>query len=267
MNLEQFVDAVMKNREKQDPFEVLKAEYAASKVSIARGRPVAWKEALSVLSFAVNEPAKHFSAEDSLRLKKVLTPLISLVIAFMPHSTVQEMLALHAANKLRLVEVGDDSEVIVDSSGGAYYCYRKENGSKARGHYSCYIDCTGQPCLGLDEFPFRSLVTDGVVRPARLRFRDNSAALEYSVHKPDEVDIDDDGSAHLRVPGIAINDHYQPLNRVGLSNPRLSILAVPFIGGHNPDYSGVDFCEKASELVLTAILGETRSAPFSGSAG
>jgi hypothetical protein len=31
-------------------------------------------------------------------------------------------------------------------------------------------------------------------------------------------------------------------------------MAVPFMGGYNPDYSGLDFCEHASAKVVASIL-------------
>jgi hypothetical protein len=32
------------------------------------------------------------------------------------------------------------------------------------------------------------------------------------------------------------------------------MMAVPYIGGFNPDYSGLDFCEAASEVIIKSIL-------------
>lgn len=68
MNLEEFVAAMMALREHLDPFLLLKAEYAEAKKSIKRKESVYWKEMLGVLSFALNYPAKHLSAEDMQRL-------------------------------------------------------------------------------------------------------------------------------------------------------------------------------------------------------
>lgn len=58
----------------------------------------------------------------------------------------------------------------------------------------------------------------------------------------------------LTVPGITINDHFQVVDEAGKANERIYIMAVPYIGGYNPDYSGIDFCEAASEAVLECIL-------------
>ncbi len=87
LRMEEFVDAMLELREQVDPFQLLKAEYAEAEKSIKRKESVYWKEMLGVLSFALNYPAKYLSAEDMQRLQKSLTPLISLVIAYMPQSS------------------------------------------------------------------------------------------------------------------------------------------------------------------------------------
>lgn len=34
------------------------------------------------------------------------------------------------------------------------------------------------------------------------------------------------------------------------------MMAVPYIAGYNPDYSGLDFCEAASKFIVESILKE-----------
>ena len=68
------------------------------------------------------------------------------------------------------------------------------------------------------------------------------------------VKKDQHGEYYLRVPGIAINDHFQVIDSYGAFNDRIYMMAVPFMGGFNPDYSGLDFCEAASELIVEAIF-------------
>ena len=101
LNLEEFVEMMFELRERLDPFILFRAEYAEAEKSIRRHETVAWKEMLAILSFAMNYPAKHLSAEDMLRLKKVLMPLISIVIAFVPQSSAEELMALQDAGVLR----------------------------------------------------------------------------------------------------------------------------------------------------------------------
>ncbi|MBC7902218.1 MAG: FAD/NAD(P)-binding protein, partial [Gemmatimonadaceae bacterium] len=111
LTIEAFVEKMMALREKLDAFVLFKAEYAEAEKSIKRKESIYWKEMLTELSFAMNYPAKHFSAEDMIRLKKVLIPLISIVIAHVPQSSCRELIALYDANVLTLIEVNPESKV------------------------------------------------------------------------------------------------------------------------------------------------------------
>lgn len=57
----------------------------------------------------------------------------------------------------------------------------------------------------------------------------------------------------LNVPGLSINDFFQSINKENKNEEGLYIMAVPFIGGLNPDYSGLDFCDTAAERIVESI--------------
>lgn len=249
LSMEQFVELALQPRQEGDPFAYFQAEYRESLESLAQNRSISWKEVLAILSFALNYPAKHFSAEDMLRLKHTLLPLISIVIAFVPQSSTQELLALHAAGRLQLLSVGDDSKVEVDPDGLIHYCFEGQ-----RVAYQTYVDCVGQPPLPLQAFPFPSLIEQGAVSQARVRFRNPQAARQHQQEHPDQVQQDANGSYHLVVPGLAINDAFQPLRHNGQPHSGLYLMAVPYMAGHNPDYSGLDFCEEASARIVDSLL-------------
>ncbi|WP_431292199.1 hypothetical protein [Pedobacter sp. P26] len=251
MNLEEFVTAMMDYREKMEPFDLFKKEYEEAEKSIEKRKSIYWKEALAILSFAMNYPAKYLSAEDMERLQKVLMPLISIVIAFVPQSSCRELLALHDAGVLSIVAVGDDAKVEPLKTGGADYHY-KVDGKKVTVHFDTFIDCIGQPHLSFDDFPFKSLITDKTISPARLKFK--SAAIGKEKMKHNDLVTKKGDDYLLTVPGITINDHFQVVDEAGQANNRIYIMAVPYIGGYNPDYSGIDFSEAASGAVLDRIL-------------
>ena len=69
-----------------------------------------------------------------------------------------------------------------------------------------------------------------------------------------KVEKAEDGNYYLNVPGITINDNFQVVDSSGIANNRVYIMAVPYIGGYNPDYSGLDFCEEASLKIVDSIL-------------
>lgn len=254
MTMEQFVDHMMALREKPDGFTLLKAEYKEAERSIERRQSVLWKEMLAVLSYELNYPAKHFCAEDMLRLKKTLMPLISIIIAFVPQSSCDELIALHDAGVLALQPVDEDSDVTPGAEGGCIYRYKDESGQPVEKGFPVFINAVGQPAFMLRDFVFPTPVQDRTVTEAHVKFLDVSAA-EKQIARGNE-DIVQTGPADywLKLPGIQINDHYQVLDKYGTYNPRIQLMAVPYIAGLNPDYSGLDFCERAGGLVAEKIL-------------
>jgi len=250
MDMESFVEMVMHLRENMEPFQLFKAEYLEAEKSIKRRESVYWKEMLGVLSFAMNYPAKYFSAEDMIRLQKTLMPLISVVIAYVPQSSVLEMLALYEAGVLDMVTVDENSEVSPKKEGGAVYHY----GEGQAVHFQSYIDATGQPHLELNDIPFDSLKKDRVLSRAKLQFRDDQIAKTALETGNEKVLQGADGKYYLLVPGVTINDNFQVVDEYGALNERLFFMAVPYIKGYNPDYSGLDFCEEASKRIVDCLL-------------
>lgn len=256
LGLEEFVNHMMDLRERLDPFQLLKAEYAEAEKSIKRKESIYWKEMLGVLSFALNYPAKYLSAEDMQRLKHSLSPLISIVIAYIPQSSAEELLAMHRAGVLELIPVGEDSEVIPQDQGGVLYKYTDEEGQEQAVYYQTFVDCVGQPHLSYQDFPFRSLLEDRTIAPAKLKFRSETEARKM-LEDGYPVLQDRSGDFYLKVSGIAINDYFQIVDDYGALNDRIYVMAVPYIGGYNPDYSGLDFSEAASAAILKRLLPQT----------
>lgn len=254
LNIEQFVGVMMDMRERADPFELFKKEYLEAERSIKNRESIYWKEVLAILSYAMNYPAKYLSAEDMQRLQKVLMPLISIVIAFVPQSSCRDLMALHDAGILSIVSVGEDSYVEPVETGGADYHYEDEEGNSLIVHFDTFIDCVGQPHLSFNDFPFRGLIEEGVVSPAKLRFRSSIKGKAEFEKENELVSKNNDKGYSLQVPGITINDSFQVINAKGEANKRIYIMAVPYIGGFNPDYSGIDFCETASKKVVECIF-------------
>ena len=253
MNVEEFVSAMMELREELDPFQLLAAEYVEAEKSIQRRESVYWKEMLGVLSFALNYPAKYLSAEDMQRLQKSLTPLISIVIAYIPQSSSEELLALHKAGVLDLIAVGDDSEVEANADGGIYYKYTDESGDRLSVPFTTFIDCVGQPHLAFEDFPFKGLLAGKTISPAKLKFR-SPVEGQRAIEQGAKVSKDINGDLYLKVPGITINDNFQVVDAFGALNERIYVMAVPYIGGYNPDYSGLDFSEAASAAIIKRLL-------------
>ncbi|MEB0263228.1 FAD/NAD(P)-binding protein [Mucilaginibacter sp. 10I4] len=254
MRMEDFVNDTLEHRKSIDPFELFKIEYKEAEISIEQHKSVYWKEMLGVLSFAMNYPAKYFSAEDMMRIQKVLMPLISVVIAYAPQSSVEEMMALHQAGALDIIIVGDNNYVEPIEEGGAIYHYTDEQENEHAETYKIYVDCVGQPHLTFDEFSYKGLSEARTVTPAKLWFKSPKNGQESLKNDSKKVKFDGKGGYYLTVPGVTINDSFQAIDDFGAFNERLYIMAVPYIGGYNPDYSGLDFCQEASGHIIKSIL-------------
>jgi len=257
MSIEQFVDEMMTYRESASAFDLLKQEYIESLKSIRREQAVPWKEMLASLSFAMNYPAKHLSAEDMLRLREHLMPLISVVIAFVPQSSCETLLALYDAGCLDLISDGQGGEVEINDK--KQIGYKTKDSSAAEKQMICetFIDCIGQKHFNIDDFPFKSLIRDGSVCGARLKFKSSQKAQRLLDEGDKEIDREG-GEFYLRVPGLAISDAFQVIGKTGQPNQRIYLMAVPYIGGFNPDYSGLDFCEQASKRIVDDIFARTQ---------
>jgi hypothetical protein len=254
MSMEEFVASMIDLRENIEPFHLFRAEYREAEKSIKRKESVYWKEMLAILSFAMNYPAKYLSAEDMQRLQKVLMPLISIVIAFVPQSSCEELLALHEAGVLDIVAVGDDSYVEPLDAGGAIYHYTDNAHESGSSYFKTFVDCVGQPHLSYKDVPYKSLLSGQTISPALLKFRETAKALEALEKGNKEVERDSQGQYFLKVPGIAINNSFQVIDPYGAFNDRIYMMAVPYIGGYNPDYSGLDFCEAASSSIIKSMF-------------
>lgn len=260
LSLEQFVEKMMSQREKSDPFELLRKEYEEAEKSIKEKRPIYWKEMLAGLSFAMNYPAKNLSAEDMLRVQNCLSSLIAVVIAFMPQRSCRELLALHDAGKLELIADGGSGEVkasknLEDSK--LSYSFTDNEGKVSKAVYHAFVNCTGQERLEVEDFPFRSLRADGTISSAELAFRTPAKGKAEKQRRKNKDIRKRAGNYYLHVPGANISDSFQLVNSKNEPSNQIYLMAVPYMGGFNPDYSGLDFCEQASKLIVKNILKES----------
>lgn len=255
LSIEEFVEKMMKTREEPDSFELFKAEYEEAEKSIRTHRSVAWKEILSAFSYAVNYPAKHFSAEDIMRLRKTLLPLISVIIASLPQSSYREVIALYEKGLIDVISVDEESRVEPHNEQGGIYHYKNEAGEEKSVHYPMYIDAIGQQPVQFNDVPFNGLKESGQISSGYLKFRDPEEAKSAYEKDPKDIIRTESDQYYLRVKGLNINDHFQAMDYYGKTIPELFIMAVPYIAGLNPDYSGLDFCDTAAKRVAGMIAG------------
>ncbi|MBT0587571.1 FAD/NAD(P)-binding protein [Alteromonas oceanisediminis] len=252
-NVEEFCQWVTASRMEFDPFALLKADYLQAEKSIHFQESIVWKELVTVLNATLNEPAKYFSAEDYLRFKNMLVPLISDIIGQIPQSSAEHLLALHEAGVLALAVTSNDSKVEVIDNHEIRYAYTTKSGICKHQTFKTFVDCTGQVPLGHKDLPFRSLLEDVDIGSAAVRFRASSTAIESRNINSIAVRTYDNSIFYLMVGGVAITDSFQLVLSDGRVFDNCFITAVPFISGFNPDYSGLDICHNAAVLIAEKI--------------
>lgn len=252
LSLEAFVEKMIGIRRELDSFTLFQAEYKEAERSIHRKQSISWKECLAAFSYAMNYPAKHFSAEDMIRLRKTMMPLISVIIASLPQSSYEELIALYEADILDLTQVDKESYVEPHSKVGAVYHYKSVDDKKIEQHYPLFIDAVGQQPLEVKDIPFPGLQKDNLVSAAYLNFKNNDEAARL-INADIQIHKGFNNNYYMNVHGVEINDHFQSLDPFGAIVKGLYIMAVPFIGGLNPDYSGLDFCDTAGKRVALSI--------------
>ncbi|MFL9833727.1 FAD/NAD(P)-binding protein [Chryseobacterium terrae] len=253
LSLEEFAETVLDIRGKYDSFDLFKAEYREAEKSIQKRESITWKEKLAAFSYSMNYPAKHFSAEDMLRLKSVLMPLISVIIASLPQSSYREIIALYNAGLIDLTQVNKDSTVEPHPQTGGIYNYQSEDGNEMKEHFKLFIDAIGQKQMNIKDLPFEGLKDQNITSSGYLSFKEYSKGKELFENGTEDVIEGHNNNYYLKVPGLGINDYFQSLNIYNEAVKNLYIMAVPFIGGLNPDYSGLDFCDTAAEKIAEAL--------------
>lgn len=254
LTIEEFVNKMLELRERLDSFQLFRAEFAEAEKSIERHQTIAWKETLSAFSYAINYPAKHFSAEDMMRLRKTLLPLISVIIASLPQSSYKELIALYDAGILHLVSVNENSRIESHEEEGIIYHYTDETGAEKSDHYKLYIDAIGQQLVQFNDIPFEGLKNGRLISSGYIKFKDPEKGKNEFERDSSHIMKTEPDNYYLRVDGLNINDHFQALDYYGKATEDLYIMAVPYIAGLNPDYSGLDFCDTAGKRIVQSLV-------------
>ena len=254
LTIEEFVNKMLELRERLNSFQLFRAEFAEAEKSIERHQTIAWKETLSAFSYAINYPAKHFSAEDMMRLRKTLLPLISVIIASLPQSSYKELIALYDAGILHLVSVNENSRIESHEEEGIIYHYTDEAGAEKSDHYKLYIDAIGQQPVQFNDIPFEGLKNGRLISSGYIKFKDPEKGKSEFERDSSHIMKTEPDNYYLRVDGLNINDHFQALDYYGKVTEDLYIMAVPYIAGLNPDYSGLDFCDTAGKRIVQSLV-------------
>ena len=210
LDLEEFSMRYFADRVASDPFEWAERNLREAQRNYEARFTVPWRYAILRMHEVVALLVPHLEQADFRRFTRFFKPVFVDDYATVPHELIRRLLALHRAGKLDVVAIGDDYRI--DShrpEGGAAIAFDGE-----RRHYQIFIEATGQKPLPAKQFPFPSLLAQGIVR--------------------DAAEPDPDGC--LR--GIAIDDQFHPVSD-NVPADQLFCLSLPFILGRHPFNQGI----------------------------
>lgn len=232
--LEDFCESYFADRVEADPFDWAQANLAEAKRNQAAEVTVPWRYAILRMHEVMATLIPHLEQADFQRFSRYFKPVFVDDYATVPHESIERMLALHDADKLDILTVGDDYKV--DS-------HRPEGGAvlhlgKDRVAFDVFIEATGQRPLSSKDFPFPSLLEQGIIRDEA---------------SPDPVNAS---------RGIVIDDQYHPIS-ARIPTDQLFCLSLPFILGRHPFIQGITSSHEMGLVVgaeLAAAIDRTAAA-------
>lgn len=236
MSFEDFAAFHLDRRVCSNPFDLLRSDYALSFSSIHNKKPIFWREALDDVTYTLNFYNRYLDRRDIARLRSHLMPLISHVVAVLPQQSCEQLLAMNDAGCLAYQAVGDDIQFDDDSTPAKVNltCTDPRTLEPVRLSYDLIVDCRGQKPLAFEDFPFRSMIEDGIISPASIASKEGSAS--------DQI-----------LSGINVDEKFHPISRDGEVQSSIFILASPLISGLYPYHSGLPFCDEISKIAAGEV--------------
>lgn len=230
-DIETFAERYFQRRTAVDPFRWAEENLDEARRNHADRVTVAWRDAILRMHEVMAAIAPHLTGVAFARFNTHLKPVFVDNYSSVPHESIERMLALHRADRLEVLALGDDHHIDTrPSEGGAVL--KRDDGE--RRHFPVFIEATGQRALSGLQFPFLTLLEQGVVQ--------------------DQVE-DEDAPA---TRGIRIDAHFHPVSDSGPVD-RLFCLSLPFIMGRHPFVQGVTSSHQIGQNVgatLAGIVGE-----------
>lgn len=220
LNLDSFCDAYFAQRRKVDPFAWAEQNLREAQANYEACRTIAWRYAILRMHETVQLIVPYLSRSEFDRFSRTFATMFVDDYATVPHLSIRRLLALHAADKLSVVAVGESYDLD---------CKSPDTGAVLRmhgevHHFPVFIEATGQRALGARDFPFPSLRAQGIIRDA---------------------DPQDDKG---RSRGILIDDEFHPVCDA-IPEDQLFCLSLPYLMGRHPFAQGITSSHEMGEVV------------------
>lgn len=248
--LTDFVEEMSDKHEFSNAFEGMRFEMQEAKNSVETKKPIHWKEVVDDLMYALNFHAELMPAEDHLLFHREVMPFLMNVIAAMPLPSGNLLLALYDVGKLEVVT--GYATLAVEQKKGMTTVNVKDGEATYPIDYRMFIHCGGQKPVGLEDYPFQSLVKKGVVRRASARFIDPEQA--EALLKTDKKDLvrKEQGSYCYYTGGLEIDASYRVIGKDDKPNDCIHDITFTHTSGSRPYSYGLQACSATSQILVEA---------------
>ena len=238
-----------------DSFEGMKLEMTVAKNSVYNKIPIYWMETLDDLMYSLNYHAELLSAEDHLFFHKEITSFLMNVIAALPLQSAEILLALHDADCIEMVSGKVNFPEDSYKNNSTKISIEKKDGSTQEIEYRLFVNCSGSTKLEIEDYPFKSLVEQGIVRSATALFA-NPTNEKITEHIGECNTLRTSDGLLLKLSGIDIDSSYRTINKNGKPNNFLYDINFNHTNGLRPYSYGLQACSATSLILVESLLAE-----------
>jgi uncharacterized NAD(P)/FAD-binding protein YdhS len=229
-----FAEVCFAARQRVPALDWAEANLEKAKANARARKTVAWRYAILRMHEVFGDAVKHLGEDDRKRFAKGLKQVFIDNYAAVPPLSIERLLALRDAGRLRILRLGNDYSMQSDESSGSTII-RTETGDE---QFDIMVDARGQPALTLQELPFPTL---------RLQIIANERASDPTFTADDASDMLDGG---LDVDDtFALNDGLYSLSRV-------YCLSIPHLLKIHPFIQGLTSCNDLAKSMAGSLAQE-----------
>jgi len=253
-----FVRMMTDDHEYSDSFQGMKKEMIAARDSVLNKRPIHWKETLDDLMYCLNFHAELLPAEDHLFFRREVMSFLMNVIAALPLSSANILLALYDAGCIELISGKVSVREDAPDEGETRISVEAKDGSAKTMEYTMFINCAGQKSIQLDDFPFVSLVRSGILRKARAELRSEEKLMEFREILGTESIFKHDNRNFMYTGGIDVDASYRVIGKDGRPNDYIMDITFTHTSGIRPYSYGLQACSATGKILVESWLLATK---------
>lgn len=234
-----FAEVYFAARQRVPALDWAEANLEDAKANARSRKTVAWRYAILRMHEVFGDAVKHLDERDRKRFSNGLKQVFIDNYAAVPPLSIERLLALRDAGRLRILRLGDDYNMQADDAAGTTSVQTKDSEEV----FDIMVDARGQPALTLQELPFPTI---------RLQIIANERAVDPSLTADDVSD--------LLESGIAVGDAYALSD--GLYNlSRVYCLSIPHLLKMHPFIQGLTSCHDLAATMANALAEQVAGSP------